>query len=222
MATLPNHIAPLLGWRRVTHQLDSLPTGISSFDKILGGCPRGRLTEITGPSSSGRASFLHQLLAAATRRGEYGAVVDPAEGFDPHTAAQAGVDLDALLWVRAGHQLDHAMRAADLLLHSGGFGVIALDLCHANPEHLRRLPPSYWFRFQRAVEQTSTVLLVLAREPQAKSTAALQASTSRQETVFTGLFPYQLLARARYCVEPYKPQRATAEYVAEMACEAGA
>jgi len=199
MATLPNHIAPLLGWRRVTHQLDSLPTGITSFDQILGGCPRGRLTEITGPASSGRASFLHQLLAAATRRGEYCAVVDPAEAFDPHTAAQA-----------------------DLLLHAGGFGVIALDLCQANAEQLRRLPASYWFRFQRAVEQTSTVLLVLAQQPQAKSTAALQARTSRQEAVFTGLFPYQLLARARYCVEPYKPQRATAEYVAELLEEAGA
>jgi len=222
MATLPNHIAPLLGWRRVTHQLDSLPTGITSFDQILGGCPRGRLTEITGPASSGRASFLHQLLAAATRRGEYCAVVDPAEGFDPHTAAQAGVNLDALLWVRAGQQLDYAMRSADLLLHAGGFGVIALDLCQANPEQLRRLPASYWFRFQRAVEQTSTVLLVLAQQPQAKSTAALQARTSRQEAVFTGLFPYQLLARARYCVEPYKPQRATAEYVAELLEEAGA
>lgn len=217
MATLPNHIAPLLGWRRVTHQLDSLPTGISSFDQLLGGCPRGRLTEITGPASSGRASFLHQLLAAATRRGEFCAVVDPSEAFDPHTAAQAGVNLDTLLWVRAGHQLDHAIRAADLLLHSGGFGVIALDLCGVNPEHLRRLPTSYWFRFQRAVEKTSTVLLVLAEEPQAKSTAALQATTFRQEAVFTGLFPYQLLARARYRVSPHKPERATAEYVAQLA-----
>lgn len=222
MATLPNHIAPLLGWRRVTHQLDSLPTGIASFDRILGGCPRGRITEITGAASSGRASFLHQLLAAATRRGEFCAVVDPSESFDPHTAAQAGVNLDTLLWVRAGHQLDHAIRSADLLLHSGGFGVIALDLCQANPEHLRRLPASYWFRFQRAVEQTSTILLVLGQQPEAKSTAALQARTSRQETVFTGLFPYQLLARARYCVEPAKPSRAAAEYVAELAVEAGA
>ena len=217
MATLPIHIAPLLGWRRVTHQLDSLPTGISSFDQLLGGCPRGRLTEITGPASSGRTSFLHQLLAAATRRGEFCAVVDPSEAFDPHTAAQAGVNLDTLLWVRAGHQLDHAIRAADLLLHSGGFGVIALDLCHVNPEHLRRLPTSYWFRFQRAVEKTSTVMLVIAQEPQAKSTAALQAKTSRQEAVFTGLFPYQLLARARYRVSPYKPERANADYVAQLA-----
>lgn len=217
MATLPNHIAPLLGWRRVTHQLDSLPTGITSFDELLGGCPRGRLTEITGPASSGRASFLHQLLAAATRRGEFCAVVDPSEAFDPQTAAQAGVNLDTLLWVRTSHQLEHAMRAADLLLHSGGFGVMALDLCGVNPEHLRRLPTSYWFRFQRAVEKSSTVLLVLAQEPQAKSTAALQAKTSRQEAIFTGLFPYQLLARARYRVAPHKPERAVAEYTARLA-----
>src|SRR5436190_22726276 len=109
MATLPNHIAPLIGWRRVTHQLDSLPTGLAAFDRIIGGCPRGRITEITGAESSGRASFLHQLLAASTRCGEYCAVIDPAEAFDPHTAAQAGVNLDTLLWVRANHRLDHAV-----------------------------------------------------------------------------------------------------------------
>ena len=50
-----------------------------------------------------------------------------ADAFDPHAAQAAGVDLEQLLWVRC-RNLDQALRATDLLLHGGGFGLIALDL----------------------------------------------------------------------------------------------
>jgi hypothetical protein len=95
--------------------------------------------------------------------------VDANDAFDPAAAAAAGVRLERLLWVRCGGNLEHAMRAADLLLHAGGFGIVALDLCEANPHLLNRIPLSYWHRFRRAVEHTPTVLLLCSERPQTKS-----------------------------------------------------
>ena len=56
-----------------------------------------------------------------------------------------------------------------LLLHAGGFGVVALDFCETNPKSLNRIPLSYWFRFRRAIESTPTILLIAAEANQAKS-----------------------------------------------------
>jgi hypothetical protein len=65
-----------------------------------GGFPRGGLSEIAGPPSSGRTSLALALLAAATARGEVAALVDAADAFDPPSAEAAGVALARLLWVR--------------------------------------------------------------------------------------------------------------------------
>ncbi|MBI3399810.1 MAG: hypothetical protein HY048_00195 [Acidobacteria bacterium] len=81
------------------------PSGITTLDARLGGgVPRGQLSEIVGPRSSGRTSVLLQLLAAATARGELVAVVDALDMLDVESAAAAGVDLDRLLWVRRRSQ----------------------------------------------------------------------------------------------------------------------
>ena len=61
--------------------------------------------------------------------GEFCAVVDSRGAFDPLSASRVGVDLRRLLWVRAGNRIDLAFKAADLILHAGGFGVVVLDLC---------------------------------------------------------------------------------------------
>src|SRR3954466_8799715 len=90
--------------------------------------PRGCLTEIVGPASSGRTTLLHSILAAATARGETCALVDTDETFDPASAAAAGARLDRLIWVRSAKKPEHALRAADLLIQGGGFGVVAMDL----------------------------------------------------------------------------------------------
>src|SRR5690349_11145113 len=62
--------------------------------------PRGCLTEIVGPASSGRTTLLHAILASSTGRGETCAIVDTDHAFDPATAAAAGVRLENLVWVR--------------------------------------------------------------------------------------------------------------------------
>jgi hypothetical protein len=202
-------------WNRPLEQVETLCSGIPQFDTITGGCPRGRITEITGAASSGRTSLLHRILAAAAERGETLAVVDATNAFDPVTAAAGGVDLDALVWVRCAGNMEHAFKAADLLLSAGGFGIVALDLCDVPRRHTQRIPISYWFRFQRAVEKSQTVFLVLNQEPMARSTASLVAAVKREEAQFTGGAPFELLRGARFHVQARRPLRAeTAEFAA--------
>ena len=155
-------------------------SGIAEMDALTGGLPRGCLTEICGPASSGRTTLLLAALAAATRRGEFCAVVDASDALDPQSVAAAGVELDRLLWVRCGeeshhaeHRLEQLLRVADLLLESGGFGLIALDLGDLPPQTARRIPLTTWFRFRRAVEHTPTVLLAVERQSIAGSCSSL-------------------------------------------------
>jgi recA bacterial DNA recombination protein len=182
---------------------EMVSSGIAAMDALTGGLPRGCLTEICGPASSGRTTLLLSALAAATRRGEFCVVVDAGDALDPQSAAAAGVDLDRLLWVRCGEnspqkqsilragsntdkknfvkseshpaeqRLEQLLRAADLLLESGGFGLIALDLGDLPPQAARRIPLTTWFRFRRAVEHTPTVLLAVERQSIAGSCSSL-------------------------------------------------
>jgi recombination protein RecA len=157
---------------------EMVSSGIAAMDALTGGLPRGCLTEICGPASSGRTTLLLAALAAATRRGECCALVDASDALDPQSAAAAGVELDRLLWVRCGENspeksLEQLLRATDLLLESGGFGLIALDLGDLPEQAARRIPLTTWFRFRRAVEHTPTVLLAVERQSIAGSCSSL-------------------------------------------------
>jgi hypothetical protein len=157
---------------------EMVSSGVAAMDALTGGLPRGCLTEICGPASSGRTTLLLAALAAATRRGECCAVVDASDALDPQSAAAAGVELSRLLWVRCGENspeksLEQLLRATDLLLESGGFGMIALDLGDLPPQAARRIPLTTWFRYRRAVEHTSTVLLAIERQSIAGSCSSL-------------------------------------------------
>src|SRR5690242_2838300 len=186
--------------------------GIRDLDSLTGGLPRGCLTEICGPDSSGRTSVLLAALAAATRREEACALVDASDALDPASAAAIGVEFGRLLWVRCGGAdrpqpsaispepsafrfqsshfrsdsqlprsevrdpmaaLEQALRVTDLLLQSGGFGMVAVDLGDVPFRIARRIPLTSWFRFQRAVERTPTVLLAITHASCAQSCAAL-------------------------------------------------
>ena len=146
--------------------------GIPEIDALTGGLPRGALTEIFGPACSGGTSFLFSALGARTRHGEACALIDGSDTFDPCSATAAGVDLKKLLWVRC-HSIDQTLRATDLLLQSGGFGFIAVDVSDISPKLVRHVPLDSWFRFRRAVEDTPTILLLLSRESNAKTCASL-------------------------------------------------
>jgi hypothetical protein len=152
--------------------METVSAGISEIDSLTGGLPRGGLTEICGPPSSGRTSLLVSALAERTAKDEVCALVDGRDAFDPHSAEAAGVSLKQLLWVRC-RNIDQSLRATDLLIQGGGFGLIALDLSDIPPETVRHVPLHAWFRFRRAVEDTPTILVVLDQESNAKTCASL-------------------------------------------------
>lgn len=151
---------------------ETVPAGIPSIDDLTGGLPRGGLTEIYGPPCSGKTSFLISALASRTAASEVCALVDARDAFDPRSAETAGVRLNQLAWVRC-RNADQALRATDLLIQGGGFGLIALDLCDLPLSTVRRIPLTTWFRFRRAVEHTPTILLALERRSIAGSCSSL-------------------------------------------------
>jgi len=172
-ATLPRPRFDLdIHWReRPAPEL--LPTGIASLDSAIGGLPRGSLTEIWGPASSGRTSLLLSLMAEATRCEEFCALVDATDALDPSTAHAVGVDLTRLLWIRCAGNAEHALKVTDLLVSGGGFGLVVMDLGDVTPQSARRISLASWFRLRRAVEHTPTVLVAIEREPNAKTCATL-------------------------------------------------
>jgi recombination protein RecA len=163
------------------------PSGISALDARLGGgFPRGQLSELVGPRSSGRTSLLLQMMAAATARGELVALIDALDMLDVESAASAGVDLDRLLWIR-GHvvtnqglcrelnqrAIEQAIRAFTLVLQAGNFGLVVFDVAEAPADAVRRLPFTTWLRLQRMVEGSQTTCVLVGGEPMARSSAGL-------------------------------------------------
>lgn len=151
---------------------DLLPTGLPAID-----IPRGTLTEIYGPASSGRTSILIAALARATSRPESCALIDAADSFDPRSASDAGVHLPHLLWVRCGGSAENALKAADLIIQAGGFGIVALDLAGVPARDARRISLASWFRLRHAVEKRPTALIVVEEELNARSCSTLQIGT---------------------------------------------
>ena len=162
----------------------TVPAGIPILDEVTGGLPRGSLTELYGPASSGKTSFLQSALAARTANSEVCALIDAHDSFDPWCAESAGVSLRQLLWVRCKN-LDQAFCSVDALLHGGGFGMVAMDLSDTPARLVRQIPLSVWFRLRRIVENTSTILLVLSRESNAKTCASLVLRLEKEAAAWT-------------------------------------
>jgi recombination protein RecA len=157
---------------RDRNAFELVSTGIPEMDALVGGLPRGAMTEICGAACSGRTSFLLSALASRTRGGEVCALVDARDSFDPLTAHAAGIALEKLLWVRCPN-IEQALRATDLLIQAGGFGMVAVDLSDVSTRTVRQVPLNAWFRFRRAVEDTPTILLMIEQEANAKTCASL-------------------------------------------------
>lgn len=156
-----------------TEPVPRLPSGITGVDALLGGgLPRGRISEVLGPLTSGKTALLWVLLAAATRRGEVVALVDLADALHPASVAAAGVVLERVLWVRPPSLTD-GLRCTELLLQAGGFGVVAFDVGALLPRPLRA---RVWPRLLHAAERSHTALVVLAPQRVAGSCAVLSLS----------------------------------------------
>ena len=166
---------------------ETLSTGIAAIDALThGGVPRQSMTEIAGESSSGRTTILLSLIARSTRNGEYCALIDTHDAFDPQTAVAAGADLPHLLWIRCGGNAEYALKAADRIVQAGGFGLIAFDLADTDLFTARRIALASWFRLRHGVEKTPTALVVLARHFNARSCSHLQLEMRRTGARWSG------------------------------------
>jgi hypothetical protein len=86
---------------------------------------------------------------------------------------------------KSEHRLEQVLKATDLILQSGGFGLVALDLAGIPEKFVRRIPLASWFRFQRAVEHTKTALLVISEFPCAQTCAAVALKLHSQPSAIS-------------------------------------
>ena len=183
---------------------------------LAGGLPRGHVSEVVGPASSGRTGLVWAALAAATRRGETVALIDTFDRFDPPTAAACGIVLPRLLWVRGQavsktavaidpawlpgvravngpgtfveRVIDRAIKSLNLVVQSGVCTLVAIDLIDVPATALRRLPASTWFRIERAIEGSDTAVVILAAQPVARSSGgrSIVMGSATRQVTWTG------------------------------------
>ena len=117
-----------LGQRGPVQLIDSIPTGAISIDYALGvgGLPRGRVTEIFGPESSGKTTLALQVIAQAQKLGGMAAFVDAEHALDAAYAQKLGVDIENLL-VSQPDNGEQALEIVEVLIRSGGVDVVVVD-----------------------------------------------------------------------------------------------
>jgi RecA/RadA recombinase len=165
IAHIPELAARLVSLERLQEARGRRSTGVAALDELLvGGWPRAALSEITGRRSSGRTAIVLATLAHAIAAGEATALVDAGGGggggggsLDARAAAAAGLALPALLWIRCAPA--QALKATDLVVGAGGFGVVALDLCDW-ADARRRVPDAAWVRLRHGARNQGTTVLV--------------------------------------------------------------
>jgi recA bacterial DNA recombination protein len=211
------HLERLLRAKKLDRTLTTaIPAGpgddvLAAFDlpaldaRLLGGIPRGHLSEVVGSVSSGRTSLVWAWLAAATRRGETAGLVDTFDRFDPSSGVACGIDLSRLLWVRgqaisktAGavdpawlpgaravegpgtlleRTIDGALKALNLVLQARVCTAVVFDIADVPAVGLRRIPMTTWLRIQRVIEGSDTACVLLAPMPLARSAAGVTIET---------------------------------------------
>jgi recombination protein RecA len=108
--------------------IDAIPTGSLSLDLALGigGIPRGRITEIYGPESSGKTTICQHIVAEVQKLGGTAAYVDMEHALDPVYAAKCGVDVDNLL-VSQPDTGEQALEITETLVRSGAVDLVVID-----------------------------------------------------------------------------------------------
>ena len=109
-------------------EIEAIPTGTIALDLALGigGVPRGRITEIYGPESSGKTTLAQHVIAEAQKLGGSAALVDAEHAFDPIYAEKCGIDLDALL-ISQPDTGEQALEIVETLVRSGALDVVVID-----------------------------------------------------------------------------------------------
>jgi recombination protein RecA len=109
-------------------QVEAIPTGSIALDLALGvgGIPRGRITEIYGPESSGKTTLCYHVIAEAQKMGGIAAFVDTEHALDPSYARKCGVDLDNL-YISQPDTGEQALEITETLVRSGAIDVVVVD-----------------------------------------------------------------------------------------------
>ena len=178
-----------------------LSSGLAPLDALIdGGIPRGRISEITGRAGSGKTSIAASFASFATRRGEVAAWLDASGSFDPESMAAAGVELRRMLWASTkrgdlrspllkgrpeGLGVRSIVKAAELVLVAGGFGLVVVDFGEA----ARTLAHASALRIARAAERSGAAVIAIAPWRMCGTFAALSIAASRAETSFSRLAP---------------------------------
>jgi hypothetical protein len=166
---------------------DPFTCGVHEIDTLLrGGFPRAALSEIAGAASTNRTALMVSILARAFDMGECCAWIDGSGTFDPKSAAEAGLQLNRLLWVNCKGNSEHALKATDLLLHGGGFGLMVFDVGDTSDSILRRMPMASWYRLRLGAEKTGTALIALTPAPQTRSCSAACVELNRSKSIWRG------------------------------------
>jgi recombination protein RecA len=117
-----------LGEHRAHVHVESIPTGAIALDLALGagGIPRGRVTEIYGPESSGKTTLCQHIIANAQRRGGICAIVDAEHALDPNYAERCGVNINDVL-ISQPDTGEQALEIVEMLVRSGAVDVVVVD-----------------------------------------------------------------------------------------------
>ncbi len=108
--------------------VESIPTGSLSLDLALGvgGVPRGRITEIYGPESSGKTTLCQHIVAEVQKAGGTAAYIDMEHALDPAYASKCGVDIDNLL-ISQPDTGEQALEITETLVRSGAVDLVVID-----------------------------------------------------------------------------------------------
>jgi len=117
-----------LGDESMRIAIDFIPTGCLSLDACIGigGIPRGRITEIFGPESSGKTTLALHIIAQAQKNGGYAAFIDAEHALDPSYAAKLGVNTAELLVSQPDHG-EQALEITETLVRSNAIDVVVID-----------------------------------------------------------------------------------------------
>lgn len=165
-----------------------------------GGHPRAEVKRLAG-----EVGALLDPVALAPRCAEPQRRVKPERAEVPRVSVpQAVVSTRKPLQHKPWPRMEQAMRSTDLLLQTGGFAVIVLDMASLTPEAALRVPLATWFRYRAAAERTQASVVLLTQSPRAKSSAGLvlrlqpAAELNEETTVFTGLSCRVEVTRERF------------------------
>jgi recombination protein RecA len=113
---------------QAVEKIDAIPTGSIGLDAALGvgGLPKGRITEIYGPESSGKTTLALHVIAESQKRGGIAAFIDAEHAFDRFYAQKLGIDIDNLLVSQPDYG-EQALEIAENLIRSGAIDVIVID-----------------------------------------------------------------------------------------------